>query len=162
MSERTITVGTLTFAVYNESRDKQHVNAEIFADGNASAGNLDCSLREWHALQDAIADRKRLEAENASLHSALAAERASVALLESQVFELQRLFVSAEADYQCASTERDAARQECGRMRAVLIETRGFLNGLAKTRMSIGLADKLLDEAKVIDDALTAHGKEGE
>lgn len=52
MANREVQIGTLTFRVYNESRDKQHVNIEVIA-GDGSTGNIDCSLREWHALQDA-------------------------------------------------------------------------------------------------------------
>lgn len=100
---RVVRIGTLTFRVYNESRDKQHVNIEITADGNDSAGNIDCSLREWHGLQDlanadslraalAAAERERDEARNI----AKVAEREAIAHREARSHAEHRLALIGE------------------------------------------------------------------
>lgn len=63
---RECSIGTLTFRVYSESADKRYVGVEVVAD-DVETGNIDCSLREWHALQDASVSAKALDDATAML-----------------------------------------------------------------------------------------------
>ena len=50
--EMTCLIGTLAFRVYNVSNDERYVNVEVIAD-DGEVGNIDCSMKEWRALERA-------------------------------------------------------------------------------------------------------------